>query len=514
MLGKKENVKVIKGADETNIKLLKDVSSFYDTFMLYNAAISTTNPTPRQYVSSISKTEEITGPIARLFSKLNLLVSKWGYKIVDACNNVTDMIGDKRLKSFLVRLSQAARLSDNLGEFLRLEYEKYVLTVNHEHDATINRLKVFTDAYTAILTSIAFVFITMLITSVVFGLADPLLISLIMGITVGTSLISVLILVARTVPKDTIPHKMQLRPRDLASLERITRIMILSGIPFIALPIILTPLGFSPKGILSYLFPASGPMMVFGAFSHLIGVKGRKIIGLVKNLELSFPIMIKTLGDAAGIGGNITNAIRTIRHNEYGPLNKLINKLYSRLRIGLQSDLCWKYFEAESGSDMIRKHTSVFYLAVNEGASPIDCANKVFDSASSVLDRRKKRSQVAGYAKGIIIPLQATLVAIVSLMSILMEIFYTFGSLVAAYVGFLAPIDPVFMKITASSIVLIMTFGNSFLLYLLEDESIFNLAYSLGAIMALSGLIISLVSAGAETMLKAFTRLEEVVSQG
>jgi flagellar protein FlaJ len=498
----------------------KKLEEEYSSMMLFFATILSAGMNIKAAFRSLSSIKEPLVNTSRVYNKLHMLVNRWAYRQQDACILVAELIKAKRLKSFLLRLAQAIQIGTSLNDFIKIEYSKYLLSSQFEFDRAMDKLRGLSEAYSAILTSGTFVSVSMLITSGLMGAGSvSSILTLTFLLTVVTSGALCVVIYINS-PKAKIPNDMPNRPVKLKRLEKIAKPLLFINLVTLSGIIVLVSLdGFSfqdvlgLKGMLRFLFPIPMPFFIAGLMLFIIGFLGVKQIDRIKDLDTMFPIFIKTLGDASAVTGSLSSGVERIAKNDYGPLNYLIRRLHTRIRIGIKHDSSWDYFAGESGSEMIRKFVNIFVAAVKNGARVKDAAYSIFDAATDELTRRRRREHVAKYLNGLVIPLQATLVAILTLTGALLEIFNKFAGMVRDYVSIVSVIDAYLVVLYCAGIVLSLSVINSLAVHFIERSSLFNFIKRLGLILIISALTNFVVGYFSTSLLEIFARFSSEVGE-
>ena len=487
----------------------------YYAFMLFLASLSSSGASSRSMFKFIGEAESLVGWIAGVFKRIHILVDKWNYRQSKACSIMAESIKDKMLSGFLRRLSQALSIGVQMRDFINVEYSKYMVSYEQEYARSMDKLKTYSDAYVALLNSNTMILITALLMSVIFGSSDVLSTLTIAVMVILSTTVFMNLLMHVNTPPGKIVNNQEYRPERINRLESLVYPVLLASILLATTPVILLILGLGePPQILraphiSSLYPVPIFLISSGALSFIVGRLGRKIIESVKRIEHVYPVFIKTLGDSIVISGSLREGVRRILYNDYGPLNSLIKKLNSRLRMGVDQELSWRIFSAETGSELIWIHNLAFFLSLKRGARANELTRVVLDSTTSQLALREKRYQVAGYLKGSIIPLQGTFTAIFTLVIVLLKILGEFSRMVSSYVRFIGVPDMSIVELFVVVSVVALTIGNAMAIYILQGDSRLTLLYYFGTLSLISGVVYFVVSDFASTILGMFAGFGE-----
>lgn len=495
----------------------KEARLRYYAFMLFLASLSSSGASSRSMFRFMGEAEPLIGWISGIFRRIHLLVEKWNYRQSKACSVIAESIKDKSLSGFLRRLSQALSIGVQLRDFINVEYSKYVVSYEQEYARSMDKLKTYSDAYVALLNANTMILITALLMSVIFGSSDVFstLSTAVMVILLTTFFMNLLMHI--NTPPGGVVHRGEYAPGDVERVESMFYPVLAASTALSVTPIALLALGFGepPPPLntpyLSDLYPVPIFLLSSGALSLLVGRVGRRMIERVKKVESIYPVFIKTLGDSVMISGSLREAVRRIVYNDYGPLNSLIKKLYSRLKMGLDQELSWKIFSAETRSETIWTHNLAFFYSLKRGARASELTSVVLDSATLQLTLREKRQQVAGYLKGSILPLQGTFTAIFTLVVVLLKILGEFSRMVSSYVAFIGVPDMSLVELFVAMSVVALTVGNAVAVYVLQGDSRSSLLYYLGLLSLISGAVYFVVSYFASTILGMFAGFGEEI---
>ncbi|MEM4311470.1 MAG: hypothetical protein QXX95_03690 [Nitrososphaerales archaeon] len=491
-------------------RLAKKVFPF---FMLYLACVSSAEISSRDLITFLSRSQ-FFGYISQAFRKIDTLINKWGYEQIAACKSAIQQCKEPKFKGFLLRFSQAISINAPMQEFARVEYERFIFTYEEEYNRTMDKLKSLSDAYSSILTSTAFISVSMLLAAITFGAGsiDILLIGTI--VSVLSSLISFIFLIYSSAPPEEIPNSLRGRPLVLKRLSSLFKPSTIAAFVIILFSTLMYFFGLlkvpSSMGIWKFLIPLPLSFMIAGILLVFLGWKGSKVINNIKALEYNFPLFIKTLGKAAAITGSLSIGISRIIYNEYGKLNPLIKRVYHRLKLGIGMDYSLRVMEAESGSELIKHITEVFYESLSRGGKFSDVAYLCFNFANSWLARRKRREQIFGYLKGLLIPLQITTVATLTLTQGIANLLIEFGKMIGEKVINIANISPELITLFFFGISISLTLGNTLSLWLIKGDSKFTFQFYLGFFLLINGVIIFAVGMVTESLLGGFVLLKRI----
>jgi flagellar protein FlaJ len=121
----------------------------------------------------------------------------------------------------------------------------------------------------------------------------------------------------------------------------------------------------------------------------------------VKNREDRYPAYIRSLGIAAETKTTVASEVlKKLRYHDFGELTKNINDLYKRLALRIDELKSWKYFEAETGSDLIARFCDMYVRGARAGGSPKEISSLISNNYVNLMQLRKKRFQQASTVVG------------------------------------------------------------------------------------------------------------------
>lgn len=498
-----------------------DLNRNYLHLILLFKVLSLATPSIKSLISALSSMSEIIGPYSKIFRKLHLLTSKWGVKVVKAISYTADSLKFKPIKTFLYRLSYSISIGIQVDNFANLEYQKFLLDEERDTSRRVDRLRVYCEAYSALLNANVLIAVISIMVGITFGSGNPLSILATVTLVILAVILLVLLIFRVTVPQrgrildsyDSLPKHIRnavviSKPALLVASVICVGYSVFSLYLISGLPDTEAQLKFFVFQVLPVTFGASGAMLL------LIGRYGNKKVADVAKLDELFLIFVRSLGNSISISNSIKEAIETIRHNDYKDLNSYIERLYRRIKVGAAVEVCWKSFLRETGSLAIRSYGMMFLASIRFGSNPIDASNIIADAINREIVLRSRRSDVANYLKGMVIPLQAILVAIFTLIASLLTVFYKLSKLIS----FKMPItimnvpNPIVIVTFLFVISIVLTLGNSIALYVLKGDSIFTLLYYLGILLLVTSVTYVCLSYGLDWIFGLFAGFEREVS--
>jgi len=386
----------------------------YDNFQFLNGIVSCDDINAVEYMATIELAEEYLGEVREVFNKLRVLVVKAQYDFQRALIFLTNRVSDRNIKSFFERLSRALSVGTSLKDFLRIEYISYTTERRKMVERGAEKMKLIIDMYAALTSATILLFTTLLMVQGVFGFADlNTLFSVLLSIILAMALTSSY-LAGRAIPVVTrLLHKGR---NAVAKIISITIICIVISVSTIAALIALSFAGFP----LLYIFSAFTSIGLLGYLAYRIKV--RPILSNVMEINSTLPSILRTMSDLLSAGG-LHAAVNSLAEGNWGGLTAPLKRLKARLAAGISTRSAFKMFFEESESEMLRIHMGFFWIIQAVGLNVQRATEVLLESIAIKMDAIKKRSTLAGYATGLILPLHAAFVGVAVLVSELIKLF-------------------------------------------------------------------------------------------
>ncbi len=502
----REGVKRGKNDDAgLSMKLGKTPRLQYYGLMVMMSAITDVNLLASDFVKAVS-VQEGRGYIAEAFTRMRILVLKWNYKVQDASRIVASALPKSEFKLLLERFSLALAAGMKVSDFNRVESSKYMIQFEAEYARIIDRLKQISETFSALLSSVSFLAVSMLISTMTFGFGSPEEIMIATAVAIGGTIFAMVFLIRSYAPKERVMREGGHKPFNLDRYHSINRPLLAAcGVVGVCLPGLLMAL--SPFFVSHLELSLGIPMIVAGVPLIFFGRLVRKRIKKIKLIEDSYPAFIKNFGDAFSVTASAKETIRILSESDYGVMNGPIGNLHKRFEGGINSDTAWALFNEECGSQLIDTHTASFQDALSLGARAAPASEAVFKAVNGAQSRRKQREQVAGYLKATVIPLQLTFAGVLTLVQAIVAMFSEIASRASTYLTLLTPISQNAIVFYVYGIIASSLVGASVGVSIMEGESEYDLTYFLGLELLLTGLVVAATAFGASALLGQFNSI-------
>jgi flagellar protein FlaJ len=450
---------------------------------------------------------------ARIFDRINVLAKTWHLGFVNALEEAGKQTKSVLLRDFLERFSQMLKTGELYDKFLMMEHEAYTVGYEAQYERDLKSMENLGNAYSAIITSVTFVAITLTLTQALMGSSgsNASAVSMQMGLAlVATLLLSVLVLyIVSPVDKFVYLNSDFRIPKEFQRLRRFLPISIVAGV---AASVLLYYL--APKG------PPIGWFLVGFSVPQLpVGLLANRADKAIKARENAFPTFIRTLGTTAGITGYSTaKTIKLLLVRDFGVLSIPVRAVYARLSIGVDSGLCWKSLASECGSEVIRIFGGIYDATVSLGGDPGEIGKMISRNMIRRLVLRAKRIQVANGMRSMIYPLHVIECALLSFMTTLLEFLVRMISVGAQYntsLGlFNTSMDPSSIAPMFNGIMILMAFSNAFAMKISEVSNKYRFLFHLAILLLMTGGIMIGVSLSVDVLFKSLFNFQPVQGLG
>jgi flagellar protein FlaJ len=368
-----------------------DIDILY--MVTYMNSIATSNISRDEIFKKVSEREEYA--CSKYMKEVYLLAKNWNYEYGAACNLVAKKVANKKLKDLLMRLSNAMTSGESEKKFLE----------------SLESLKKWTDAYTALLVSLSFISITVLLSLVIYNIGDKyttIIATIIVVILVSGA--GVFILRSES-PKEYRTHKMLICSPEQQLIKNMQRILL--------------PIAVFVTGLMVLLGIDLGIIMVFiGLILIPMGLIGIKDDKNIFTRDRDFSEFTKMLGTVIGsMGVTVKEGITKVDRKSIKSLEPLVKRLYVQLFMGIDPRLCWTRFVGNSGSELINKFTHIFIDAIDMGGDATKIGRLVNTTNLEVVLLRMKRNLLSSSFINLLIPMHAAMVGLVIFVIQIMIIF-------------------------------------------------------------------------------------------
>ena len=471
--------------------------------LTYLSSIATADITRDRIFALGAQQEGIT---PQYLKKIYLLVKNYGYEYTKACKIVAEEARHPLLKSFLMRLASALATGEEESKFLRSEVDRMVEVYTNKYENDVESLKKWTDAYSAILVSVSLVIAVVLISSMLFQMGDLYTTSILSGVLLCFIAFLGVYALYRVSPYEKIAHSLSVKSKEQELAKKLST-FILPAVCIAALLLLML-------GVELWLI-----FLLISALFAPIGIVGMIDNKKIERADRDISPFLKSLGSTAGTtGATITTALERVDKKSVASLEEYVNRLYKRLRNGVNPKVCWYNFVGETGSELINKSIRVFLDAIELGGDPTRIGETVSKSALGVALLRAKRKLVSKGFMNLMIPLHG---AMCGVLMFIYRILFSFNNAVSyimakhsaevggaistgvpAGMGFNigGAVDLAFVANFVIFVIFVLTIADAFASKFTAGGSNYTLFYYLSVMFSISALVIFAVPIIADTI--------------
>jgi archaellum biogenesis protein FlaJ (TadC family) len=380
----------------------------WDNFMLLNGMLATaTDISFQDYVEVLSTASEELGSLGKIFARIRSLAIRWHVDTQMLLQRLLVTIRVKEVSDFFMRLARTLKTGTSLIDFLKMESSMHQLSEQRAVERAEERYRLLTDAYSSLLSSFLFLFITLMITSVVFGFGNHN--NIILTLICFPAACAIVMLLARRV----LPPYEVIRPRA----RIVIRYRILTTILIIVamiLPFVIFLLNLPPEVAFLTLIPLG--LIAFIAYNS-----GRKVINIINHIDEELPLFISSLADVTASTGSITESISVLIAGRWRWFMRPLRRLKAQLDMGANLERCWRLFRLELLSRLAWNSLGLFLVGVRTGLDPNRFSEVLIRAIDLKIHARRIRSAVAGYARGLIVPIHCAFVGVTLMLMFILD---------------------------------------------------------------------------------------------
>lgn len=422
----------------------------------------------------------------RYFKEVHFLVQHLHYDYAQACGVVGQGIKQEEMRSLLLRFSGSLSSGESEVEFLQREAHAQAETYGSRYERDVESLKKWTDAYVAMVVAGVIVVIVSVISTLMIDFGITFLMTLI-GTNIGVTILGAW-LIYRVAPHEIKTHSLDIRSADHARARALSRVLL--------------PAGIVACGLVWVVW-ASLPwiLITFSIFVVPVGLLMRRDDHKIDLKDADIPAVVSALGGVtSAVGTTVTDALNKIDQRSMGNLAPDIKRLRTRLTAGIEPELCWQRFVAESGSEMVHRTVQMFWDGIKLGGEPerVGRFSSLYSMKVALL--RAKRGLVSSTFSWLVLPLHVALTGLLVFILQIMEIFQsTLASIgdfditetssvisPTPFSGF-SPDDTSIFVALVMVVILVLTAANAFAPKAAEGGHNLKLLYNLGIMAAISG---------------------------
>jgi len=386
----------------------EEISTFDLFYQLTYMSATSSAGVSRARTFQLART--LASPLAHYFRRIHQVAENLRYNYPDAVRMVGEQAKSEHTKTFLLRLSDALRSGEPLPGFLNREAEVQGEHYTNDYLKSLESMKKWTDAYTAVAVSAGLIVIMNMVMTMLYNISAVMIAAMVFVALASSFGVAWVIFRAG-------PQEVKSVPLAKGSKEqRQARQLFLISVPLL----------FLVTGLLAFLGLDKGWLLIVaGLFLAPVGLLSGSIDKKTSAKDAEISSFLRSLGgNASSRGTTLRDALATMKRDSFPVLQPDIRRLDLRLKSFGKPEICWRIFGAETGSKLAEQATGIFYEAVNLGGDAEKAGNlcSVFAMKAAML--RAQREGIAATFSWLAIVMH---VVMASLMIFLLGILEQFG---------------------------------------------------------------------------------------
>jgi archaellum biogenesis protein FlaJ (TadC family) len=472
-----------------------------NTFMLYVAMLGLSNVSVKQFLKTVSISENLPVYMTKQFKKACALMERWSYGLSEALEYLSKHLREARLKNFFVRLTHSLKAGVTFEDLARIEYNKYLAEKANDFEKGLEKLRKLVEAYTTLISTVALLSVSFLLITTVFGDGSEQFLTISLA-SIGATLSSTSLLFATNTLRRKVLNNYGGVPKKIITLNMATAPLIVISATVLLVGVLLV----------NSVWSASTTLAVAGLPLAVHGFLGRRFKKRVEASEASLPLLLKSMGDYMAVTGSLNKTSHLLTLSDFGQLNRLVHRLEARVKAGIGMLISLKIFGLESLSSIGSKVFSMLGEALEAGVKPTVATGILSEYVTSVIMNDRRRSQITASLKTLSLPLHATLAAIFALLTTLLTILSQISALLSPQMMFIRPVNP-YTAVNFFYTVMVLTAAITAVnIYLSDGDTIYTLTQYLGTILVISSATYLAMSIASGSLLTSFAKLTKGVS--
>ncbi|MCS7145365.1 MAG: type II secretion system F family protein [Aigarchaeota archaeon] len=462
--------------------------------LLYLSALASANPDDNMFLAAVAETE---GPLSGrllVLRKAVRLVRGWSYPTASALSAAAKTAPREELRELAEKMSKAVNIGMRVSSLVSTEYEKMREHAQINFERAMERVKTMGDVFSTILSSSSFLLISFMIASIIFSGIDPYtILALIMG-GVAAGLGGIVYYIYRISGSGSVLNPSPYRPLTIYLASRTANIGLIA-----ALSAALAASALAPLSIARVVL-AAAPAALIAAYT-VPALRLRKIPAIDEQL----PFFMKSLAETLGSVQVPEKVLEIIRLNDYGALKKYLERLYLRVKSGVDFFLSLRVMAGESCSGLLYEAVEVFVESLKRGVPAGSLGRRLYDYLADRIAMRRRRQQVSSYVRGILFPTSCAVAAILGLMDSLYILLASYSSLASTILPLSPAAPPEAVSRASMAMIVMFSSAGSLALHFAERRSGIHLCLTFGMLLLASALTFLAVSMGTYAILESMT---------
>ncbi|MEM0444360.1 MAG: type II secretion system F family protein [Nitrososphaerota archaeon] len=472
--------------------------------LLYLSALASTISDDNTFLSAVDETE---GPLSGrllVLRKAVRLVRGWGYPVSSALSAAAKTAPRGELRELAEKMSKAVNIGMRVPGLVSTEYEKMREHSQINFERAMERVKTMGDVFSTILSSSSFLLISFMIASIIFSGIDPqTILALVLG-GVAAGLGGIVYYIYRVSGVGGLLNPSPYRPLTVHLASRAAPISLLATLAAVLVSAALLPIEAARVSLAAF------SAALLGAYA-LPAIRVRK----VPSVDEQLPFFMKSMAETLSSVQIPEKVVEILKLNDYGALKRHLDRLYLRVKSGVDFYLSLRVVAGETCSNLFYEAVEVFVEALKRGVPSGSMGKKLYDYLADRIAMRRRRAQVSSYLRGILFPTACAVSAILGLMDSLYLLLSSYSALASTVLPLAPTIPPEYVSRASMAMVIMHSFAGSLALHFAEKRSRIHLCLTFGQLLLASSLTYLAVSAGTHTILDTMTgyvrSLREVV---
>ena len=346
---------------------------------------------------------------SRYFADVNTLCSQLNYDYAEACKLVGEAAAVGEVKSLLLRLSSSLSSGESETVFFNREAHVQAESYGNEYERQIESTRKWTDSYVALIVSASLIIIVAVISMMIYQVGLVMVLGL-AGLTATVTVAGAWI-IYRAAPKERKTHALPERSREQRLARKLFKLLLPLAITVGALSVLLgLDLGWTMILVAVLLMP--------------VGLMGRLDYRKIDKRDADIAAFLRVLGGVTkATGTTLTEALSRIDIRATGSLAPEVKKLYVRVDSGIDPELCWQKFVAETGSELVDRAVRIFWDGTNKGGDPEEVGARASFFAMNTALLRAKRRMVSATFEWLSIPMHGAIAGLLIFIVQIMNLF-------------------------------------------------------------------------------------------
>ncbi len=355
--------------------------------------VLSTSEISRKGIFDIAMEMKEYGELAKEVNKIFVLVDTWGLSIGDACRRIAKSTPSIMFGDFLERLAYAVESGEEPKDFFANEQEIILEEYKIVYDQAADTINMVAELFVALVIVMCFIVLLMTLLPFLIDIEGHMT-TFFYLVCLGFILVESLLLYVFVV---NVPPERIWQDTEIST--KVTKDLNYYFLGSLGTSVII---GF----IVFYFLDLSYPISIAITMSPLIvsGFITKRNELVVIRRDNNFAAFIRTLGSTTETSSIApVQALKRLRWHDFGPLTQNIEALYDRVNLRIDPVLSWKYFGAETGSDLITKFSGMFVRGLEAGGKPGKAALIISVNFMKLIGLRKKRYSIASFLSGLVI---------------------------------------------------------------------------------------------------------------